>query len=68
MEIQSILKNLRKKNNLTQERRFASPLTAPPIFAGRQSRGDSKECCTPHYYQRGGISMTGDEACNDVFS
>src|SRR5699024_12093497 len=23
------------------------PLTAPPAFAGRQSRGDSKECCRP---------------------
>ena len=26
---------------------YAQPLTAPPAFAGRQSRGDSKECCRP---------------------
>ena len=26
---------------------YAPPLTAPPAFAGRQSRGDSKECCRP---------------------
>ena len=24
---------------------YAPPLMAPPAFAGRQSRGDSKECC-----------------------
>ena len=26
---------------------YAPPLTAPPAFADRQSRGDSKECCRP---------------------
>ena len=26
---------------------LAPPLTAPPAFADRQSRGDSKECCRP---------------------
>ena len=26
---------------------YAPPLTALPAFAGRQSRGDSKECCRP---------------------
>ena len=42
---------------------YAPPLTAPPAFAGRQSRGDSKEgAAAPNYYQRGGISMTEDEA------
>nr|DAR12040.1 MAG TPA: hypothetical protein [Caudoviricetes sp.]DAW08739.1 MAG TPA: hypothetical protein [Caudoviricetes sp.] len=30
-------------------------MTAPPAFADRQSRGDSKECCRPQYYQRGRI-------------
>ena len=32
---------------------YAPPLTAPPAFADRQSRGDSKECCRPQYYQEG---------------
>ena len=26
---------------------YAQPLTAPPAFAGRQSRGDSKKCHRP---------------------
>ena len=26
---------------------YAPPLTAPPAFAGRQTRGDSKGCCRP---------------------
>ena len=26
---------------------YAPPPAAPPAFAGRQSRGDSKECCRP---------------------
>ena len=39
------------------------PLTAPPGFAVRQSRSDSKECCRPALLsERGGISMTEDEA------
>ena len=26
---------------------YAPPPAAPPAFAGRQSRGDSKKCCRP---------------------
>lgn len=26
-----------------------SQLTAPPVLTGRQSRGDSKDCCRPLY-------------------
>ena len=33
---------------------YAQPLTAPPAFAGRQSRGAT----APHYYSERGISMT----------
>ena len=45
------------------ERRSAPSLTAPSAVAGRQSRGDSKKMLPPRtIIQRGGISMTEDEA------
>ena len=38
------------------------PLTAPPVFAVGQSRGDSKECCRPSLSsEKGGFSLTEKE-------
>ena len=42
---------------------YAPPLTAPPAFADRQSRGRQQGVLPPRtIIQRGGISMTEDEA------
>lgn len=41
---------------------YEPPLTAPSVFAGEQTRGDSKGCCRPSLSsQKGGFSMTETE-------
>ena len=41
---------------------YAPPLTAPPpLLVGNQG-ATARNAAAPHYYQRGGISMTEDEA------
>ena len=40
---------------------YAPPLTAPTVFAGRQG-ATARSAAAPSYYQRGGISVTEDEA------